>query len=99
VTNEIWRNDNENASDVRIISNRIISNTGLDSMTTTLAAIITAAITTFKTTGIATMNLRLKVNAQPVIKIKGFTLRKLLKLKHNQQSINQNDFNNTKNRD
>jgi hypothetical protein len=75
VTNEIWRSDNENASNVRIVSSN-----GLESIA--LAA-ITAAITTFAgtATGIATINLRLRVNAQPVI-----NLRNLLKLKHNQQS-------------
>jgi hypothetical protein len=74
-----WRNDNRNASDVRIISNK-----GLDSMTKTLAAITTAAITTFRETGIATIDLRLRANHQPVIK--GFNLHKLLKLKHNQSN-------------
>ena len=81
-----WKNDNKNASDVRIISN-----TGLDSMTT--AAITTAAMSTFTGTGtgIGTYTIDLKVNVQPAI-----NLRRLLKLKHNQQS---NDFNNPKSRD
>jgi hypothetical protein len=88
VTNEIWRSDNKNASDVMIISN-----TGLDSMTTTLAATITtAAMSTVIESGIATIDLRLRVNHQPVIKGKGLVaLRQLLKLKHNQ--IKSNDFN------
>jgi hypothetical protein len=42
--------------------------------------------------GIATIDLRLRVNHQPVIKGKGLVaLRQLLKLKHNQ--IKSNDFN------
>jgi hypothetical protein len=67
-----WKSDNgnENASDVRITSNN-----GLESIT--LAA-IAAAITTFKTTGTYTIDL--KVNHQPAPAI---NLRKLLKLKHN----------------
>jgi hypothetical protein len=79
------RKDSNERSDVRIISNK-----GLESIT--LAAITTAAMTTITgtTTGTATIDLRLRVNAQPVI-----NLRKLLKLKlkHNQQSIESNDFN------
>ena len=92
MTNETWRSDNRNASDVMIISN-----TGSDSMTTTLTAITTtAAITTFTGTGTttATIDLRLRVNHQPVI-----NLRKILKLKHSHQQSNQSDFNNPINGD
>jgi hypothetical protein len=73
------RKDNNEDED-----NRIISNNGLESITLA-AAITTAAMTTFTGTGIATIDLRLRVNAQPVI-----NLGKLLKLKHNRQS---DDFN------
>jgi hypothetical protein len=76
---------------------KIISNTGLDSMTTTLAATITtAAMTTFIEPGTGTATINLKVNHQPAI-----NLCKLLKLrlKHNHQQSNQSDFNNPKNRD
>ena len=73
MTNETWRSDNENASDVRIISNK-----GLESIT--LAA-ITAAMTTFTEPGTTTINLtlRLRVNHQPAI-----NLRRFFSLKHNQ---------------
>jgi hypothetical protein len=73
------RKDNNEDED-----NRIISNNGLESITLA-AAITTAAMTTFTGTGTATIDLRLRVNAQPAI-----NLRRLLKLKHNQQS---DDFN------
>jgi hypothetical protein len=81
VTNETWRDDNKNSSDVRIISNK-----GLES---TIAAVITtAAITTFTgtatATGTATINL--KVNPQPATATKGFNLnlRNLFRLKHSE---------------
>jgi hypothetical protein len=64
--------------------NRIISNKGSESITLA-ATITTAAMTTIIEPGTATIDLRLRVNAQPVI-----NLGRLLRLKHNQQS---NDFN------
>jgi hypothetical protein len=75
------RKDNNERSD-----NRIISNKGLESITLA-TTITTAAITTFTGTGIATIDLRLRVDAQPVINIRRLLK---LKLKHNRQS---NDFN------
>jgi hypothetical protein len=77
--NQKRKNSNERSENI------IILNEGLELIT---LAVITIAITTFTGPGIATINL--KVNAQPAI-----NLRKLLRLKHNQQS---DDFNNPKSR-